>query len=149
MLRIALFLALAITWGGSVQAQETLVPLDPWVRQVHQQLWMYRTALDLTDLSHNIVTGSLDDGDSETVQAELEGGSSYAILAVCDNDCSDIDLRIRSRSSGVLDEDIELDDFPVVQVSVAGEGAMNFQVEVIMASCSASPCRYGVAVFEQ
>ena len=54
MLRLVLLLAFGFTFAGSVQAQ-TLEPLDPWVRQVHLQLWMYRVDLGLTDLSHNIV----------------------------------------------------------------------------------------------
>ena len=148
MLRLVLLLAFGLTFAGSVQAQ-TLEPLDPWVRQAHQQLWMYRTSLDLTDLSHNIVTGSLDAGERETVMAELEGGSSYSLLAVCDNDCTDVDLRVKTRSGTTLDEDLELDDFPLCEISVAGEGTMMFEVEVIMVNCDVEPCRYAVAVFER
>jgi len=147
MLRLALLLAFGFTFAGSVQAQ-TLEPLDPWSRQVQQQLWMYRMSLDLTDLSHNLVTGALDAGERETVMAEFEGGSSYTLLAVCDNDCADIDLRIKTRSGTTLDEDIELDDFPLCEISVAGDGTMMFEVEVIMVSCDIEPCSYAVAVFE-
>ncbi len=148
MLRLVLLLAFGFTFAGSVQAQ-TLEPLDPWVRQVHLQLWMYRVDLDLTDLSHNIVTGSLDAGERETVMAELEGGSHYTLLAVCDNDCTDVDLRVKTRSGTTLDEDLELDDFPLCEISVAGEGTMMFEVEVIMVDCDVEPCRYAVAVFER
>jgi hypothetical protein len=148
MLRLVLLLAFGFTFAGSVQAQ-TLEPLDPWVRQVHLQLWMYRVDLGLTDLSHNIVTGSLDAGERETVMAELEGGSHYTLLAVCDNDCTDVDLRVKTRSGTTLDEDLELDDFPLCEISVAGEGTMMFEVEVIMVDCDVEPCRYAVAVFER
>jgi hypothetical protein len=148
MLRLVLLLAFGFTFAGSVQAQ-TLEPLDPWVRQVHLQLWMYRVDLGLTDLSHNIVTGRLDAGERETVMAELEGGSSYSLLAVCDNDCTDVDLRIKTRSGTTLVEDLELDDYPLCEISVAGEGTMMFEVEVIMVNCDAEPCRYAVAVFER
>jgi hypothetical protein len=148
MLRLVLLLAFGFTFAGSAQAQ-TLEPLDPWVRQVHLQLWMYRVDLGLTDLSHNIVTGSLDAGERETVMAELEGGSHYTLLAVCDNDCTDVDLRVKTRSGTTLDEDLELDDFPLCEISVAGEGTMMFEVEVIMVDCDVEPCRYAVAVFER
>jgi hypothetical protein len=148
MLRLVLLLAFGFTFAGSVQAQ-TLEPLDPWVRQVHLQLWMYRVDLGLTDLSHNIVTGRLDAGERETVMAELEGGSHYTLLAVCDNDCTDVDLRVKTRSGTTLDEDLELDDFPLCEISVAGEGTMMFEVEVIMVDCDVEPCRYAVAVFER
>ena len=148
MLRLVLLLAFGFTFAGSVQAQ-TLEPLDPWVRQVHLQLWMYRVDLGLTDLSHNVVTGSLDAGERETVMAELEGGSHYTLLAVCDNDCTDVDLRVKTRSGTTLDEDLELDDFPLCEISVAGEGTMMFEVEVIMVDCDVEPCRYAVAVFER
>ncbi len=148
MLRLVLLLAFGFTFAGSVQAQ-TLEPLDPWVRQVHLQLWMYRVDLGLKDLSHNGVTGSLDAGERETVMAELEGGSHYTLLAVCDNDCTDVDLRVKTRSGTTLDEDLELDDFPLCEISVAGEGTMMFEVEVIMVDCDVEPCRYAVAVFER
>jgi hypothetical protein len=148
MLRLALLLAFGVGFAGSAQAQ-TLEPLDPWSRQVQQQLWMYRLDLGLTDLSHNIVTGALDAGERETVMAELEGGSHYTLLAVCDNDCTDIDLRVKTRSGTTLDEDLELDDFPLCEVSVAGEGTMMFEVEVIMVNCDIEPCSYAVAVFER
>ncbi len=148
MLRLVLLLAFGFTFTGSAQAQ-TLEPLDPWVRQVHLQLWMYRVDLGLTDLSHNVVTGSLDAGERETVMAELEGGSHYTLLAVCDNDCTDVDLRVKTRSGTTLDEDLELDDFPLCEISVAGEGTMMFEVEVIMVDCDVEPCRYAVAVFER
>ena len=147
MLRLALLLASGLTFAGSVQAQ-TLEPLDPWLREVHQDLLMLRIELGLTNLSHNIVTGSLDDDERETVMAELEGGSSYSLLAVCDHDCLDIDLRIKTRSGTMLDEDLDLDEFAVCEISVAGSGTMTFEVEVIMVTCEDEPCRYAVAVFE-
>lgn len=149
MLRRVLPAILVLSWAGAAEAQQRLEPLEPWVRQVHEQLWAYRGLLDLTDLSHEVVTGSLAEGEVETVKAVLQGGASYTILGVCDNDCADLDLRLRSRNGNVLDADIETDDFPLVQATVAGDGSITFDLEVIMASCSVEPCRYGVAVFER
>jgi hypothetical protein len=75
----------------------------------------------------------------------LEGGRSYAILGVCDEDCDDLDLELAEVDGNVVDSDFELDDVPIVTVDVP-YGA-TFNLSVIMAACDASWCGYGIGVF--
>lgn len=89
--------------------------------------------------------GSLNNEAYESLTLSLRAGRQYAILAVCDNDCTDIDLRIYGPSEKEIDSDIEDDDKPVVMVSPDSDG--KFRLKITMAKCSTSPCFYGVGLF--
>jgi hypothetical protein len=118
-----------------------------WQRQVSTQLSRYSDLLADRGYArtHDIVHGSLDDDKSESFTLELDAGRSYALLGVCDEDCSDLDLRLFDADGNEVDSDIETDDYPVVEVRPARTA--RFRVKVIMAACSTSPCFYGVAVY--
>ena len=90
------------------------------------------------------VRGSLDQGEDEEFELELEAGKTYIIMAVCDGDCSDLDLALTSSGQDV-DSDYEPDDVPMVMVEVERSATYNLKVE--MATCSVEPCAFGVAVF--
>ncbi len=92
-------------------------------------------------------SGALGDGGEAVVRLDLRGGTTYMIMAVCDGDCSDLDLRLTDASGTEVDSDFELDDVPIVTAEVARNGA--YQLTVGMAACSVEPCGYGVAVFAQ
>ncbi len=89
--------------------------------------------------------GSLNNEASESLILPLRAGRQYAVLAVCDNDCSDIDLRLYTSSDKEVDSDIEDDDNPVVVVAPDGDG--KYRLKITMAKCSTSPCFYGVGLF--
>ena len=89
--------------------------------------------------------GTLNNESSESLTLSLRAGRQYAILAVCDNDCSDIDLRIYGSNDKEIDSDIENDDKPVVMVTPDSDG--KFRLKITMAKCSTSPCFYGVGLF--
>jgi len=75
----------------------------------------------------------------------LHAGTTYALIGVCDQDCTDIDLRLYDSDGDEVDSDLKTDDKPIVQIAprVTGE----YRVKVTMASCSTSPCFYGVGVY--
>ena len=89
--------------------------------------------------------GSLNDDASEGVLVQLNGGMRYAILGVCDNDCTDVDLRVYDPFGNMLGEDILVDDHPVVEFTAGSTG--QFRVNVMMATCNTNPCYYGVQVY--
>lgn len=91
--------------------------------------------------------GALGDDANEVVQVDLQGGQNYLIMAVCDQDCSDLDLNLVDASGASLDSDYEPDDVPMVVAEVSRTGT--YQLTVGMAECSVEPCGYGVAVFAQ
>jgi hypothetical protein len=120
-----------------------------WEEQVRAQLRRLgeRHARDGYELSHDIYTGSLDDDETESVTLTLRRGVSYIIRAVCDEDCSDVDLRLYDEAGNEIDGDVEVDDFPLV--TVTPRTTRTYRVRVIMATCTTAPCWFGVGVFSK
>lgn len=96
-------------------------------------------------LSDEAFTGSLNEGAHESIPLTLEPGREYMIVAVCDVDCSDIDLRLQDDTGNEVTADVELDDLPIVEA--APRESTTYSVQVIMANCTTEPCFYGVRVF--
>lgn len=72
----------------------------------------------------------LAEGESETFEAYFLEGE--VISAVCDEDCSDVDLYLYTELEVLVDSDVELDAYPVLIAPFDGV----FTVEVTMPSCS-------------
>jgi len=120
---------------------------DEWVAQVRRYLSRGGAAFEQRGftMTHEVYTGSLDDDEAENVTMTLRAGQQYMIAGACDNDCSDLDFTLYDAAGNEVDQDIELDDFPIVTVT-PGRTAQ-YRVRVSMASCSAEPCRYGVGIW--
>ena len=142
---------LAFTSGivltGAALQPASMPKLDTYVAQVYEQLRGYQEELDLGAMTHEIHTSSLTEGRSVSVNVQLDADNDYAFLGVCDNDCSDLDLRIYDSLGKLVDEDIEADDYPVLLLSANRAGT--YRVEVVMAACSSDPCRFGVAAYDE
>jgi hypothetical protein len=138
---------LAALLGVALLATVAAAQDSRWQRQVSTQLSRYSDVLSDKGYArtHEIKQGSLDDDESEYVTLELDAGRSYALLGVCDEDCSDLDMRLYDADGNEIDSDIETDDYPVVEVRPVRTA--RFRVKVSMAACSTSPCFYGVAVY--
>jgi len=119
---------------------------DPWVRQVRRELQSNQTTAGLLgyELTHDPFVGSLNEGRYRTHTATLRAGTEYAVTAVCDADCSDLDLQVLRDSTKVA-EDVEVDDFPMVVLKPRSSGT--YRIRVIMESCDDSPCRYGIGIY--
>ena len=129
-------------------AQTTLDPFDTWERQAQHWMYQHRVEQNLDDQTHRMGIGSLDEGKSTSFLFTAQGPGSYRVLAVCDNDCTDIDLYLYGMDGSLLDSDVELDDFPWVDTEELKTGASRqYRVEVGMPSCSANPCRFALSVF--
>lgn len=144
MVRIGLVVLAAATLAlpESVQAQDSR-----WHRQVSSQLSRYTDVLSGRgfERTHELKNGSLRDKQSEYFTVELDGGTSYALIGVCDEDCSDLDLRLYDAAGVEVDADVKTDDYPVVEIRPPRTA--RYRVKVVMASCSTSPCFYGVATY--
>ena len=88
-------------------------------------------------------TGELKQGERTELAVKLTGGKAYQLVGACDGDCKDMDIQIVDLNGREVDRDEQEDDFPIVHVPQSG----NYTVRVIMASCSASPCAYGVRAY--
>ncbi len=98
-------------------------------------------------MSHQVYVESLDAGAHSDVNIALDVGKSYHFVGVCDGDCSDIDLSLRSPNGHVTDEDNLEDDHPMVAVSPSRGGT--YVLRVTMVACSANPCRFGIGSFSK
>lgn len=146
MKRLALVLTAA---AGLIVSSHTpaRAQSDEWVAQVRRQLQAAGHRLEGSgySMTHEIFTGSLNNGANEFVAVPLDIGMSYELIGTCDTDCSDLDLVLFDPDGNQVDSDVQLDDVPIVSVSPRRSGT--YRVKVIMAKCTAEPCRYGIGVF--
>jgi hypothetical protein len=89
--------------------------------------------------------GTLREGESYYLNANLNRGDEIVITGACDQDCRDIDLVIHDDRGRELDRDTLVDDQPVLNFVAPYSG--DFEIEVVMYDCSTSYCYYGVALF--
>jgi hypothetical protein len=81
---------------------------------------------------------------SDEYSFELKSGREYFIAAVCDQDCSDLDLKLFDENDNVIAEDALVDDAPIVRVTPRWSG--KFRLNVTMFDCGNAPCFYGISV---
>ncbi|MFI5279033.1 MAG: hypothetical protein ACHQU1_00950 [Gemmatimonadales bacterium] len=88
------------------------------------------------------VHGRLANAASTSHQMDVVGGVSYVVFGQCDNDCTDLDLKLYDPDGSVIMQDVAIDDHPTLMFSPKTTGRL--RVEVIMAHCNVNPCFYGV-----
>lgn len=91
-------------------------------------------------------TGRLPQGGLTSVFVQIAPNTSYMLIGVCDEGCSDLDLVVRDPSGATVGVDRELDANPVIMVPAGAGGRFTFQVE--MATCS-SDCHWGVRAYQR
>jgi len=141
-------IALALTAiAGLAVTTAAAAPQDEWTQQVRRLLQRAGQTFEQRGytMTHQIYTGSLNDDSNEYVTLRLDIGTQYQIMGACDEDCSDMDLTLYAPNGAEIDKDIEMDDFPIVSVTPSRSGT--YRLKVVMATCTAEPCRYGVGVF--
>ena len=132
--------------GGMLAAPASARAQSRWREQVNAQIEQASKILRERGFSKtDTYDGSLNNDASESLTLSLRAGVQYAVLAVCDNDCTDLDLRIYGTNDKEIDSDILDDDKPVVNVSPDSDA--KYRLKIIMAKCSTSPCFYGVGLF--
>lgn len=139
----ALTLTLGIAAAAPAQAQ------NQYVQQIRAQL--SRAANTIRSQGYvpaqDMISGNLNQGARESMMVTLNGGTRYAIVGVCDEDCTDVDLRIMGPDGSQLDEDIETDDTPVLEFVAPVTG--QYRMMVMMATCSTAPCYWGAQIFQR
>lgn len=91
-------------------------------------------------------TGVVGAGEVLRLSLELEPGS-YGGVAVCDYDCSDIDLVVFDADGGTVASDVLEDDFPIVNLGVMETGTFTFELRMV--DCSTQTCGYGFRLYRQ
>jgi hypothetical protein len=140
-------MATAIAFGGMSVAPSAFAQSAEIIRQLSAQLSSARSSY--VPNNYSLVTGPdndiLSQGESDNYNVTLQGGRSYKLVGVCDNDCSDLDITLYDSDGDVVDRDLLDDDKPVV--SVSGKSSGRYRMNVSMASCSTGVCYYSVAVY--
>jgi len=131
----------------TVAATTRAVAQDEWTRQVSRLLDAAAQTATSRGLSrtHQPFIGSLNERANEAHTLQLSAGTSYQIVGVCDNDCTDFDLRLYDPRGRMVAEDVLTDDTPVLSVTPGATGT--YTLRAIMTTCSSEPCRYGIGVY--
>ncbi|HEX2091542.1 MAG TPA: hypothetical protein VHG28_04030 [Longimicrobiaceae bacterium] len=105
-------------------------------------------AADASVFNRDVQIGALAQGATSMVELNLTAGARYFIAAACDEDCSDLDLRIfPADNATALAEDTGEDDYPMVTFTAPTTG--RYMLAVDMAKCTGSVCYYGYRVFRK
>jgi hypothetical protein len=94
-----------------------------------------------------LLSGAVADDATDQRTISLEAGAQYAILAVCDEGCSDIDLRISDAADSTLAEDTRPDDTPVLEFTAPASG--QYDLDLIMFTCRERSCAWGGQIFRR
>lgn len=94
-----------------------------------------------------VFRGSLEQGAEQLVTLSLPETGDYALLGVCDNDCSGLDLTLLDESGNELLDDGAEDDMPVLALDVTEGGTWPLLVR--MRACSAAPCYWAAGVYRR
>ena len=100
--------------------------------------WAY-----LEDLAES---GVLAPAEIDGIHVTLERGR-YVIVAVCDDDCTDLDIAVFDSAEEVVGIDTEIDPEPLVTLDVPYR--QEYAVAVEMIDCASEDCVYSIAIFRQ
>ena len=137
----------AIAVAPAVSAQSS-TPLNEFQQQVDNQLNDAEAVLaqeGYVQVERYIDQRGLSENESRDRRLQLDTNQDYVIAAVCDSDCSDLDLVLYAGSSEVA-RDTASDAYPVLTLRPQAQA---HQIEVTMYGCEAAPCYFGFGVFRQ
>lgn len=139
-----MLLALAV---GAAVSTEAFAQGNQYQQQIANQINQAATLVKSQGYSpdRQPMMGSLNDDAEESIMVNLNAGTRYAFVGVCDNDCSDVDLQLFGGDGTKIAEDMAADDKPVLQFTATYTGA--HRMKVLMPTCNQNPCYYGVQIF--
>lgn len=77
----------------------------------------------------------------------LRRGVTYRLFAVCDNDCSDVDMEVYDAAGDFVGRDVAVNDTPYVEITPAADGVV--YARIWLAACEAEPCYVGGRVYRR
>jgi len=116
-----------------------------WERQVQERV---QRAIDAVATSSRLPvvkrSGMLNTDEAASFSTTLVQGTSYAIVAVCDDDCSRLQLTLLSPSGSDLAKERNSESLPILHFHA--ETTTVYGIRVVMEGCHWNPCWYGIAV---
>jgi hypothetical protein len=141
----AIVLVPLMLWTSIVRAQS-----NPWERHVEHQLERATQRLSREGYvrPQHAQVGLLNTEESESFTLTLPSGPAYALLGVCDNDCTSLHLIVLNETKNYeVAAARTADEASVVQLTP--RNTARYHVRVEMTSCNMNPCWYGIAVFQK
>ncbi|PNK59673.1 hypothetical protein [Psychrobacter sp. FDAARGOS_221] len=92
-------------------------------------------------------TGALAENEEKLTEFVLTRNETYMFTAVCDDDCTDIDLYVYDDNGQLIELDDEDDDFPIVGFTAEYSGS--YYAEVTMYECATKYCGYIVRAYKE
>lgn len=94
-----------------------------------------------------ILIGEIAEGDSLDYTFRIDPSKKYWVYGACDDDCSDIDMIVSDAAGLEVDDDIEIDDAPILLIA-PGSAGDRITVTIGMATCETDVCVTGVGLYE-
>src|SRR6266446_5694779 len=89
-------------------------------------------------------SGMLNTDEAASFQTTLAQHTPYAIIAVCDDDCSRLQLTLLSPSGSDIAKERNSESLPTLHFTAATTGV--YGIRVVMEGCRWNPCWYAIAV---
>lgn len=116
-----------------------------WERQVQERLTRaVATIGDAVTRSLTRFSGTLNTEESASFGVSLEEQHAYAIVAVCDDDCTRLQLSLITASGSDFAKERNSESLPTLRV--VAPRSERYTVRVVMEGCRWNPCWYAVAV---
>ena len=116
-----------------------------WERQVQERA---QRAIDAvaTSSPRAVVkrSGMLNTDEAASFQTTLAQHTPYAIIAVCDDDCSRLQLTLLTSSGSEIAKERNSESLPTLHFTTATTAV--YGIRVVMEGCRWNPCWYAIAV---
>lgn len=113
----------------------------------HARKGLFQAARALTNQGYRLrgepYVNHMDGKASDRIRIQLAKGVTYALVSVCDQYCSGMDLDLSKDAGSKIQ--VERKDRAIVMVTPRETTTVG--IEVTMADCSVDPCYYGIGIF--
>lgn len=134
-----LLVSLAVVFPSALWGQQR------WERQVAERVTRAIAAVRPSrQVAVRREVGMLNTDESAFFQTTLVRGTPYAIIAVCDDDCSRLQLTLVKRGGSEIAKERNSESLPTLHFT--SDTTMAYGVRVTMEGCRWNPCWYAVAV---
>jgi len=116
-----------------------------WERQVDERVQRAIAAV-ATSSPPAVVrrSGMLNTDEAASFQTTLAQHTPYAIIAVCDDDCSRLQLTLLTSSGSEIAKERNSESLPTLHFTA--ETTAVYAIRVVMEGCRWNPCWYAIAV---
>lgn len=94
----------------------------------------------------SVKVGRLKQGEEATIPLEVTGAHEALVIAACDQQCDDLDLRVVTTDGRLIGLDEDEDELPRVHIEAGKTNALLLRVR--MPRCKGSSCWFAISQFE-